>query len=402
MLHKAGSFKIRRSWDNSAMLRTKLLNEKSSNIYKITEHFHPGSVSVPRGKSLQWQSTGWAPYQVLYCTGTLQHSPLHGRRSLPHVAGEDRGPWKLILLGAILLLRLPHGPSGRIPYRVPVPWVHTTQGAFLAVPNSLVCRQGESASLPFWSLLWFCVSPFWTCLIFSHHSSPSLALHKQRKEGCGVCKSALHPPSFPAPRWEPVAASSPWAPALCTSVSVCTEEQRRWQNLILLRQSRCKTHCARTVRCRDVWFFSVYKDGTQTCILPVPMRGTEGRQLPVQSPGQWGARPHCCPVCSSGDRTSPGAGEGTMTDRKQTRASETPWRCTSVRWDDSSSYSHDVCAATVQQPATPTSYTHFVLQTISSLRKVPIRKLTNRLAIPDVKMFAWAAYTGGFCSFFFF
>lgn len=87
---------------------------------------------------------------------------------------------------------------------------------------------------------------------------------------------------------------------------------------------------------------------------------------------------------------------------EQTRASETPWRCTSVRWDDSSSYSHDVCAATVQQPATPTSYTHFVLQPISSLRKVPIRKLTNRLAIPDVKMFAWAAYTGRVFFLFFF
>lgn len=36
---------------NSTTLRTKVLNDKSSNIYKITKHFHSKSVSVPRGVS---------------------------------------------------------------------------------------------------------------------------------------------------------------------------------------------------------------------------------------------------------------------------------------------------------------------------------------------------------------
>lgn len=95
--------------------------------------------------------------------------------------------------------------------------------------------------------------------------------------------------------------------------------------------------------------------------------------------GQWGARPRCCPVCCRGREALPELVGGHMTmDRERTRGSETP-RCTTVKWDDLSSYSHDVHAATVQQPAILISYSHFVLQPISSLRKVPIKKMMNQI-----------------------
>lgn len=88
MLHRACSFEIRRSWTemNSTMLRTKLLNDKSSNIYKITKCLHSGSVSAPRGKPVWWWSTGQAACQGLHCTGT---SPLHPVTTL-WVTGEDQ------------------------------------------------------------------------------------------------------------------------------------------------------------------------------------------------------------------------------------------------------------------------------------------------------------------------
>lgn len=75
---------------NSTLLRTKLLNEKSSNIYEITKHFPSGSVSVPGGKSPRRQSTGQALNQVLHCTGTSpqQHA------TTPQVKGHPRNAWQ--------------------------------------------------------------------------------------------------------------------------------------------------------------------------------------------------------------------------------------------------------------------------------------------------------------------
>lgn len=147
---------------NSTVLKTKLLNEKSSSIYKITKHFHSGSVSVPRGKPLQQQSTGQALYQVLHCTGT---SPLQ-RATTPWVKGHPRnmwqgrikGPessqrWSPILLGVLLLLHLPHLAQQAQPAGCTLPWVHTVLGTCCAAPNSPVCRQGEFAPLPYRSAL---------------------------------------------------------------------------------------------------------------------------------------------------------------------------------------------------------------------------------------------------------
>lgn len=143
---------------NSTMLRTKLLNEKSSNIYKITKHFHSGSVSVPRGKSLQRWNTGQAPYQVLHCTGS---SPPQ-RTTAPWVKGcprnmwqgkikgtESSQSWSPILLGALLLLDLPHLAQQAHCAGCTLPWLHTMLGTCCAAPNSPACRQGEFAPLPF-------------------------------------------------------------------------------------------------------------------------------------------------------------------------------------------------------------------------------------------------------------
>lgn len=71
--------------------------------------------------------------------------------------------------------------------------------------------------------------------------------------------------------------------------------------------------------------------------------------------------------------------EHRMTDREQSRGSETTRGWAAVQWDDFSCYSRDAQAATAQQPAAPISYSHFVWPPISSLREVLIRKVMNMI-----------------------
>lgn len=283
MLHRACSFEIQRSWIemNSTMLRTKLLNDKSSNIYKITKCFHSGSVSVPRGKPVWGWSTGQALCQGLHCTGT---SPLHPG-TVPwgkgHPCKGDRGG-----SGALRAHGADHQfweCSSFCP--LPTAEVHSALGAGDSPCCTNSPRVGRedlhlflSKSLSdFVSLL---SGPTWYCLDIVPHLVWLCTSNARRNLVCAnpLCTS----PPFPAPQREPAASPSPQIPGLCTTISLCTEEQWKWQNLTLQRWCRHKIHCAWTVRHRDIFFCL---EGQHIDFYPVQMRGTEGRQLPVSGPG---------------------------------------------------------------------------------------------------------------------
>lgn len=201
---------------NSSMLRTKLLNEKSSNIYIITKHFHSGSVSVPRGRSLRRQSTGQAPYQVLHCTGTspLQCTTTPWVKGRPHNVwqGRIKGPessqsWSPILLGMLLLLHLPHLAqqahcaalgahcAGHMLRCTKLPCMQAggiCTSSFLIPPFDFV----SLPSGPTWYHLDIIPLLVWLCTSNARRNLVCANL---------LCTS----PPFPAPQCEPIAAPSP-------------------------------------------------------------------------------------------------------------------------------------------------------------------------------------------------
>lgn len=212
-----------------------------------------------------------------------------------------------------------------------------------------------------------------------------------------MCQSALHLPTFSC---TPVqACSCPFSqiPGLPT-ISLCREEQGRWQNPKLLRWCRHKIHCAWTVRHRDIFL----------CL--------KGQHIDFYSAcadeRHWGETAACFWAWGSKEQGHSGAlsalqgrkalMELRMTDREQSRGSETTRGWAAVQWDDFSTYSHDAQAATVQQPAPPNSCSHFVLPPISSLRKVLIRKMMNMIYtcwLFQMLRCSRKRYTQGFFSF---
>lgn len=216
---------------NSTMLRTKLLNDKSSNIYKITKCFHSGSASVPRGKPV----CGGRAKDRLCARDCIAQGHPHCILSLG-VKGQlfkgDRGG-----LRALRAHRAGHqfwecSSSLAIPMWpcMPTAEVHAALGA----QDSPCCTNSPRAgrgnlrlfpSEPLSDLVSLLSGPTWYCLDMVPLPVWLCTCNARRNLVCAnpLCTS----PPFPAPQCEPAAAPPPQTPGVCSTISLCTQEQRR-------------------------------------------------------------------------------------------------------------------------------------------------------------------------------
>lgn len=199
VLCRACSFEIQRLWIemNSTTLRTKLLNDKSSNIYKITKCFHPGSACVPRGKPVWRWSTGLG--QGLQCTGTspCSLSPPRGWGAIPaRVTGQDERAH-----------RASHQPSWECCSSCPIPtWPCMLPWDSPCCTNNLHLFPSEPLS--------DCVPPCWTLLVLFRMLPSRFGSAQAVPEGPWAVPICFAPPHLSLHPCKPAAAPSPQIPGI--------------------------------------------------------------------------------------------------------------------------------------------------------------------------------------------